>query len=141
METKVIVLIADRGDPKHGEIAVLDDTADAERLIETLLGAGFDREQVRVFSGSEMVAQVSQRPKVDIVGRTGHEVAPAPEPPAESKAPAAADAAQPEEPPAEAEAPAQEENAEEPVHSRNGGFALFERRPAPAAELMPELLH
>jgi ribosomal protein L12E/L44/L45/RPP1/RPP2 len=141
METKVIVLIADRGDPKHGEIAIVDDTADAERLIETLIEAGFDGEQVRVFSGSEMVAQVSQRPKVDIVCREESEPAPAAEAAAHAEAPADEDDAQPEEPAAEAEAPVQEENAEEPVSPRNGGFALFRHRPAPAVELMPELLH
>lgn len=54
MDNKVIVLVADPGDPKHGEIVVLDTTAEAERLVETFLEAGYERERIRVFAGAEM---------------------------------------------------------------------------------------
>ena len=67
MTTKVIVLIADRADPKHGEVAVLDGTAEAERLVETCLEAGYGPERIRVFAGAEIEAQISQRPKVALV--------------------------------------------------------------------------
>ena len=82
MTARFIVLVADRGDPKHGEIVVVDTTAEAERLVETLLDAGFDRERVRVFTGTEMEAQVSQRPKVELVEMGLDEPAPADDPPA-----------------------------------------------------------
>jgi len=47
---KIIVLVSDRGDSKHGEVSVLDDPQKAERLVETLLEAGFEPERIRVFS-------------------------------------------------------------------------------------------
>ncbi len=61
MMTKVLVLVADRDDPKRTEITVLDDTAEAARLIETLLEAGVEREQIRIFSGAELHADVRHR--------------------------------------------------------------------------------
>ena len=64
MAVAVIVLIEDRDDPKHGEIAVLEDMRKAERLIETLLEAGFEQERVRVFTGSELDMRVTHRPVV-----------------------------------------------------------------------------
>jgi hypothetical protein len=126
MTTKVIVLVADRSDPKHGEIVVVDTTAEAERLVETLLEAGFDPEQVRVFSGAEMEAQVSQRPKVDLVESGPDEPAPAHDPPAEEEAQTAealseAHAAEPED--ENSSAPSSHTPPEQPV------------------EMMPELLH
>lgn len=68
MSTKMIVLVSDREDPKHGEVTVLDDARRAERLVETLLEAGFERERIRVFTGAEMDVQISQRPVVALVG-------------------------------------------------------------------------
>ncbi len=85
MTTKFVVLVADRDDQKHGEILVVDTTAEAERLVETLLDAGFDRERVRVFTGTEMEAQVSQRPKVELVELRLDETAPADDSPAEEE--------------------------------------------------------
>ncbi len=64
MTGRIIVLVADRIDPKHGEISVLETAAEAERLMETLLEAGIERERLRVFSGSEIDAQISHRPVV-----------------------------------------------------------------------------
>jgi hypothetical protein len=75
MATKVIVLIADRDDPKHGEVAVLESTAEAERLVETCLEAGYDPERIRVFAGAEMEAQISQRPKVDLLAEEADKLA------------------------------------------------------------------
>ena len=64
MDTEVIVLVADRDDPKHGEITVLNNTTEAERLVETLLEAGFGQERIRIFAGAGIDAQVSHRPVV-----------------------------------------------------------------------------
>ena len=126
MTTKFIVLVADRDDPKHGEIVVVDTTADAERLVETLLDAGFDRERVRVFTGTEMEAQVSQRPKVELVERGLDEPAPADDSPAEGEV-------QPNEALSGAHA------AE--VEEENSPSRPLSRPPEQPVEMMPELLH
>ncbi len=126
MTTKFIVLVADRGDPKHGEIVVVDTTAEAERLVETLLDAGFDRERVRVFSGAEMEAQVSQRPKVELVERGLDEPAPDDDSPAEEEV-------QP------AEALSEAHTAE--LENENSSSPLFRSPPEQPVEMMPELLH
>ena len=126
MTTRLIVLVADRGDPKHGEIVVVDTTAEAERLVETLLDAGFDRERVRVFSGTEMEAQVSQRPKVELVEMGLDEPAPADDPPAEEEV-------QP------AEALGGVHVAE--VEKENSPSRPFSTPPEQSVEMMPELLH
>jgi len=68
MGTRYIVLVNDRDDPKHGEVTVLDDAKKAERLVETLLEAGFDTERFRVFTGTEMDMQVHHRPVVSLLG-------------------------------------------------------------------------
>ena len=69
MTTKFIVLIADAADSKCGEVAVLDSTAEAERLVETFLESDYDPARIRAFAGTEMEAAVSQRPKVDLVSQ------------------------------------------------------------------------
>ncbi len=66
--SKAIVLVADRDDAKHGEITVVDDLRKAERLVETLLEAGFDRERIQVFVGNSLGMQVAQRAVVSLVG-------------------------------------------------------------------------
>jgi hypothetical protein len=62
MVTRIIVLVADRDDPKHGEITVLEDRHKAERLVETLLEAGFEQERIRVFAGTALDMQIAHRP-------------------------------------------------------------------------------
>src|SRR3990172_12939023 len=64
---KIIVLVSDKGDSKHGEVSVLDDPKKAERLVETLLEAGFEPERIRVFTGRASEFQVSHRPVVALV--------------------------------------------------------------------------
>jgi len=64
MEGKIILLATDRGDEKHGEISILDNPEKAQRLIETLLEAGYEQDQVRVFRGQEMQLKVTLRPVV-----------------------------------------------------------------------------
>ncbi len=126
MTTRFIVLVADRGDPKHGEIVVVDTTAEAERLVETLLDAGFDRERVRVFSGTEMEAQVSQRPKVELVEMGLDEPAPADDSPAEEEV-----------------QPAEALSGAPGVEQENQYGSSFPLRSSPVqpVEMMPELLH
>ena len=126
MTTKFIVLVADRDDPKHGEIVVVDTTAEAERLVETLLDAGFDRERVRVFTGTEMEAQVSQRPKVELAEMGLDEPASADDSPAEEEVQ-----------PAEAlsVAPGVEEE------NQDGSSPSLHSPPEQPVEMMPELLH
>ena len=68
MSSKVIVLVSDRDDSKHGEISVMEDLRKAERLVETLLQAGFEQERIRVFTGNEMDMQITHRPMVALVG-------------------------------------------------------------------------
>ena len=131
MNTKVIVLVADRSDPKHGEIVVVDTTAEAERLVETLLEAGFDQERVRVFSGVEMEAQVSQHPKVELVERGTDEPAPAHDLPAHDSP--AKEKVQTAEALSEAHA-AEREN-------ENGSAPSLHNPPERSVEMMPELLH
>ena len=75
MTAEVVVLIADLPDPKHGEVAVLDGTAEAERLVETCLQLGYSPERIRVFAGAEMEAQISERPKVDLLTKEPDQLA------------------------------------------------------------------
>lgn len=73
MSEKIIVLVSDRGDSKHGEVSVLEDPQKAERLVETLLEAGFEPERIRVFSGRASEFEISHRPVVALMadGETG----------------------------------------------------------------------
>jgi hypothetical protein len=90
---KIIVLVSDRGDSKHGEVSVLDDPEKAERLVETLLEAGFEPERIRVFSGRASEFEISHRPVVALMaeGEEGEPQARA-ESPVEQTAPVTATA-------------------------------------------------
>lgn len=68
MSEKIIVLVSDRGDSKHGEISMMDDPRKAEKLVETLLEAGFEQDRIHVFAGRQSDFQVSQRPVVALAG-------------------------------------------------------------------------
>ncbi len=67
MDETIIVLVSDKDDSKHGEISILDDPQKAERLVETLLEAGFDERRIRVFNGRSSEFQISRRPVVALV--------------------------------------------------------------------------
>ena len=71
MQTKIIIVVTDTDDEKHGEISVVDDVKRAERLVETLIEAGFGQERIRVFSGRELDIQVSQHPVVSLIKGEG----------------------------------------------------------------------
>ena len=64
MDETIIVLVSDKDDSKHGEISILDDPQKAERLVETLLEAGFDESRIRVFNGRSSEFEVNHRPVV-----------------------------------------------------------------------------
>ena len=67
MNETIIVLVSDKDDSKHGEISILDDPQKAERLVETLLEAGFDESRIRVFNGRSSEFEVNHRPVVALV--------------------------------------------------------------------------
>jgi len=67
MSNRVIVMVSDLDDAKHGEISVMEGPHKAARLVETLLEAGFDQARIRVFTGDEMEMQVTHRPVVALV--------------------------------------------------------------------------
>ncbi len=45
MSDKFVLVVSDESDRKHGEISVLNTAHETERLVETLLDAGFDQER------------------------------------------------------------------------------------------------
>ncbi len=67
MSTKVIVMVSDRDNAKRGEITVADNPRTAAHLVETLLEAGFQQEQIRLYSGDEAEMRISSRPIVALV--------------------------------------------------------------------------
>ncbi len=66
MSDKFVLVVSDENDRKHGEISVLDTAHETERLVETLLEAGFDQERIRVFTGSEAEFATTYRPEVSL---------------------------------------------------------------------------
>ena len=124
--SKVIVFVADGGDQRFGEVSVFDSSGEAERLLETLLEAGYDQQRLHVFSGAEMEARVSHRPVVALVTGDQEEVS-------ESESPDAhADQK-------EADSAGEGEPEAEPAYGGNG--TLPRRIPARMVEMMPEMLH
>ncbi len=67
MSTKVIVMVSDRDNAKRGEITVADNPRTAAHLVETLLEAGFQQEQIKLYSGEEAEMRVGSRPMVALV--------------------------------------------------------------------------
>ncbi len=67
MSTKVIVIVSDRDNAKRGEITVADSPRTAAHLVETLLEAGFQRGQIKLYSGDETEMRISRRPIVALV--------------------------------------------------------------------------
>ena len=66
---KIILFVADRADPKMGELMIIDDAEKAESTIEGLLEAGYDQEHLRVFSGTPSEVAVTHRPVVTLAKR------------------------------------------------------------------------
>lgn len=67
MSTKVIVMVSDRDNAKRGEITVADNPRTAAHLVETLLEAGFQQGQIKLYSGDETEMRISSRPIVALV--------------------------------------------------------------------------
>jgi len=67
MQDKVIVIVTDRDGNAHGEISILDDAKQAERLVEALLEGGLEQERIQVFG--QMEFDIAHRPLVSLVGK------------------------------------------------------------------------
>ena len=64
MSKTTVVVVYDGDDLKHGEVAAFDSPESAERLLESLLEAGFGTDRIRVFDADELAMRVSYRPVV-----------------------------------------------------------------------------
>lgn len=92
MESQLIIMIVDPDDPKRVEITSVDSTAQAARMVETMLEAGFDQSRIKIFEGNELEMQVAHRPVVSLVTQDepgGAYVAPPPATSAEATVDAA----------------------------------------------------
>ena len=79
MSHKFVLVVSDEEEDKHGEITVLETADEAERLIETLLEAGYDRERMQMFFGAEAEFETTYRPVVSLVdGEVAGEAQPEP---------------------------------------------------------------
>jgi hypothetical protein len=110
---QIIVLVQDSGDASHGEISVLENWEKAERLIETLLEAGFQGERIQVFRGRQNEFQISHRPVVSF-GAGATPAAGGQAPAAQRPAVVSVERPQSQEPPPKAEQPEPAEAAPEP---------------------------
>ncbi|MCH7523016.1 MAG: hypothetical protein IH920_04500 [Chloroflexi bacterium] len=77
MSDKFVLVVSDESDRKQGEISVLDAAHETERLVETLLEAGFDQERIRVFTGSEAEFVTTYRPVVSLADEANQTTEPA----------------------------------------------------------------
>ncbi len=77
MSDKFVLVVSDESDRKHGEISVLNTAHETERLVETLLDAGFDQERIRVFTGSEAEFATTYRPVVSLADEANQTTEPA----------------------------------------------------------------
>ena len=77
MSDRFVLLVSDENDRKHGEISVLDTAHETERLLETLLEAGFDQERIRVLTGSEAEFVTTYRPVVSLADEANRTTEPA----------------------------------------------------------------
>ncbi len=67
MSEKFVLVVSDEKDGKHGEISELDTAQETERLVETLLEAGFEHDRIRVFTGSQAEFETVYRPVVNLI--------------------------------------------------------------------------
>ena len=87
MVDKFVLVVSDETDERHGEISVLDTAQKAERLVETLLEAGFEQDRIRVFAGAEAEFDTAYRPVVTLADEASE---------TKEAAPPASDRAEPE---------------------------------------------
>src|SRR3990170_9101744 len=64
MSTQMIVLVDDKETEGTTEITVVDTAEQAERLVETLLEAGYAAQRVRIFAGTENEFVTTYRPVI-----------------------------------------------------------------------------
>lgn len=67
MSDRVLVMVSDLDDVKHGEISLHENPHAASKAVEKLLEAGFPQARIRVFSGDEMGMQIAHRPVVALM--------------------------------------------------------------------------
>ena len=77
MSDRFVLLVSDENDRKHGEISALDTAQETERLLETLLEAGFDQERIRVLTGLEAEFVTTYRPVVSLADEANQTTEPA----------------------------------------------------------------
>ena len=77
MSDKFVLVVSDESDRKHGEISVLNTAHEAERLVETLLEAGFDQERIWLLMGSEAEFAITSRPMVSLADEANQTTEPA----------------------------------------------------------------
>ena len=77
MSDRFVLLVSDENDRKHGEISVLDTAHETERLVQTLLEAGFEQERIRVYTGSEAEFATTYRPVVSLADEADQTTEPA----------------------------------------------------------------
>ena len=77
MVDKFVLVVSDETDERHGEISVLDTAQKAERLVETLLEAGFEQNRIRMFAGSEAEFETVYRPVVSLTDEANQTTEPA----------------------------------------------------------------
>jgi len=67
MSTKMIVLVDDKETEGSTEMTVVDTAEQAERLVETLLEAGYAAQRVRIFAATQNEFVTTYRPVVSFV--------------------------------------------------------------------------
>lgn len=67
MSIKMIVLVDDKETEGSTEITVVDTAEQAERLVETLLEAGYAAQRVRIFAATQNEFVTTYRPVVSFV--------------------------------------------------------------------------
>lgn len=77
MVDKFVLVVSDEKDDRLGEISVLDSAQKAERLVETLLEAGFEQNRIRVFAASEAEFETIYRPVVSLTDEANQTAEPA----------------------------------------------------------------
>ena len=71
LDMKVIVITEGLNDSERRDVAILNGSAEAARLIETLLQAGVTQDRIRVFTGAEVEMEVTQQPVVTLTEGNG----------------------------------------------------------------------
>src|SRR5574341_1569083 len=67
MTSKTMVVLLQENSDTRGEINWFDYAQDAERFIESILEAGFDRRSIRVLEGQDMDVLITQKPMVTLL--------------------------------------------------------------------------